>query len=155
MDILLQIKAPLLVQIGVLETLGTVFLCYALAVVNGHVPEWLPMISDCAVYPPEKYPFRLGLLVAAMFIVLETVFVYSANVETLKNRSCLAAGVIASITLAIVSVVNEQENDSIHSGTSIIKDSCHLYNLVEISILNNNIINEPMVVVCQFPTFAN
>ena len=120
MDILLTIKGPLLVQIGVLETLGTIFLCYTLAVVNGHVPEWLPMISDCAVYSPEKYPFRLGLMVAAVFLGLETVFMYSANAEKLMNKFCLATGVLASVAMAIASVVNEEENDSIHSGTRVV-----------------------------------
>ena len=41
------------IQTGVFG-ISTIAICYTLFVVLGHGPAWLPMISDCAVTPPEK-----------------------------------------------------------------------------------------------------
>ena len=64
MNVLGSVRVSTLIHIAAVETLATILVCYGLAVKYGHVKPWLPMISDCAVYSPEKYPFRFGLLLS-------------------------------------------------------------------------------------------
>lgn len=114
--IISQFPANVLIHTGVLETAGTILLCYGLAVGFGHVPAWLPMISDCAVQSPEKYPFRLGLVIGASLLALEVLCVYMADKSYSRNKFCLVVGVAASTGLGIVGVVNEKECDPVHSS---------------------------------------
>ena len=58
MKVLTQVPVNLFIHVSALVITVTIFLCYGIAVALGHVKAWLPMISDCAVLPPEKYPFR-------------------------------------------------------------------------------------------------
>ena len=116
MDILHSWPASKLIRVGVLEVLGTVLLCYVLAVVNGHVPVWLPFISDCGIYPPEKYPFRLGLVLGAALVAVQVLTLYYAERAFSKSRLCLVLGLVASAGLAVVAVVNSQEDDTIHTS---------------------------------------
>ena len=106
----------LITHFGALETLGTIFLCYILAVSLGHVQAWLPMISDCAVESPERYPFRIGILVGALVIGFNTVVFYKADRAFSNSKLCLFLGVVGSVGLSIVAVVNEKENNSVHSS---------------------------------------
>ena len=94
--------------------LFTILLCYILAVVNGHVPVWLPMISDCGVYAPEKYLFRLGFVVGASLMAFQVVITYNVNKSSALAKPMAVIAVIASAGLAILSVVNEVENGRIH-----------------------------------------
>ncbi len=114
MKILGSIPAVALIHAGIIEVLFTVIFCYILAVVNGHVPIWLPMISDCAVYPPEKYPFRMGVVIGASFLALHAVICYYANNKSTLTSSMAAMAVIASTGLAVVGVVNEDEDGNVH-----------------------------------------
>ena len=119
MDVIIgKVKATLFVHLAVLEILGTIFLCYGTAVVLGHVPAWLPMISDCAVSAPEKYPFRLGLVTGAILLEVVVVLVYNADKGFSNNKKCLVFGSVASFALGVVGSVNEQENNTVHSGES-------------------------------------
>lgn len=58
MKVLSQVPVNVFIHVSALVITLTIFLCYGIAVGLGHVKAWLPMISDCAVLPPEKYPFR-------------------------------------------------------------------------------------------------
>ena len=102
--------------LAVFETLGTILLCYSIAVTEGHVPAWLPMISDCAVLAPEKYPFRLGLISGALLMEVEILLAYFSNKGYSNNNLSLIAGSIAAVGLGVVGAINEQENNTIHSG---------------------------------------
>lgn len=113
MNMLGSVRISTLIHAGAVETLATILCCYVVAVTQGHVQPWLPMISDCAVYPPEKYPFRFGLGLSSFCIGVQTVAV---NVVKGYSKVSLVLGLLASISLGIVSVVNEEENDSVHSG---------------------------------------
>lgn len=116
MQVLAKLPVTVLVHAAALETLATIFLCYGLAVGLGHVPAWLPMISDCAVYSPEKYPFRLGIVVSAVLIAIQVVMTYNADRPYSNSKASLTVGLVASLGLAIVGVVNEQECNPVHSG---------------------------------------
>ena len=101
---------------GASVILTTIFVCYGVAVYLGHVPAWLPMISDCAVLPPEKYFFRLGMVTGAIFLAIDSKLIYHADKSFTYSKTCLILGIIASIGLSIVGVVNEKENNTIHSS---------------------------------------
>ena len=123
MAVVSSIHMVVVTHAGALITLGTVLLCYTIAVSLGHVPAWLPMISDCAVDPPEKYIFRLGIVTGAMILALNTVVVYQADRAFSNSKLSLILGVVACTCLAIVGVVNEKENNDLHSGSTIILDT--------------------------------
>lgn len=108
-----SIRVSTLIHIGAVETLAIIFVCYGIAVSHGHVKPWLPMISDCAVYAPEKYPFRIGLALSSFLLCVQVVLVHLAQEH---SGVSLFLGVLASLGLAIVSAVNEDENTKVHGG---------------------------------------
>lgn len=118
MEILAKLPASVLVHVGVIETISTVLLCYALAVVNGHVPIWLPMISDCAIEAPEKYPFRLGIIIGGFLLALQSVVTYNANKTSQLATTKVVLAIIASAGLAVVGAVNSKEDNTVHSCKS-------------------------------------
>ncbi len=115
-NILGKISVTAFVHVGAITILFTILLCYSLAVSNGHVKPWLPMISDCAVLSPEKYPFRLGLAVSSMLLSVEVVIIYNANMVYSRNKLSLFLGLVATFCLGVVSAVNEVEDNPVHSG---------------------------------------
>ena len=118
--IISKFPANILIHAGALEVAGTILLCYALAVLFGHVPAWLPMISDCAVQSPEKYLFRLGIVLGASLLAYEVIFVYLADKSYSRNEFCLVIGVAASTGLGVVGVVNEKEWYLVHTGKRLL-----------------------------------
>eukprot|EP00163_Fabomonas_tropica_P019106 TRINITY_DN3357_c0_g1_i3.p2 TRINITY_DN3357_c0_g1~~TRINITY_DN3357_c0_g1_i3.p2 ORF type:complete len:392 (+),score=104.41 TRINITY_DN3357_c0_g1_i3:325-1500(+) len=101
-----------------------ILLCYGLAVMLGHVPIFLPMISDCGVHPPELYIFRFVLIPTAMYIMrvkyLAKDFIKSAVPLTpTDDRAATIAG-IAAVCLGIVGAVNEKEDNDIHTTAAVI-----------------------------------
>ena len=110
---------PSIIIAASVSTFGTILLCYGLAVGLGHVPAWLPFISDCAVEAPEKYPFRMGIVVGAFLLGFEVVAVYNSDRKFSKDKTCLYLGCIASFGLAVVGVVNEKEDNFIHTCESL------------------------------------
>ena len=119
-NIISKVRATTFIHIATLEVTGSIFLCYGLAVANGHVPAWLPMISDCAVEAPEKYPFRLGIIVGAILMMVQVILAYYSETNFSMNRLCLILGLLASSGLGIVGAVNEKENNTLHSGNEIL-----------------------------------
>ena len=103
--------------------LCTVVLCYTLAVSFKHVKPWLPMFSDCAVMSPEMFPFRFGVLTTAMLMGCESVVIFLAAAP--RSRSALWLGVLASLCLGVVAVVNMKEAPKVHSGTCISILNCN------------------------------
>ena len=101
---------------GATIVLATIFTCYGIAVSLGHVPVWLPMISDCAVYAPEKYLFRLGLVTGSIFLHVESILLYNADKAFSNSRLSMMLSLISSFGMGIVAVVNEKENNTIHTG---------------------------------------
>lgn len=99
--------------------LSTILGCYGLAVGLGHVPAWLPMISDCAVEAPERYPFRMGLVIGSFLLGFEVIAVYNSDRKFSKDKVCLYLGCIASFCLGVVGVVNEKEDNTIHSTAAV------------------------------------
>lgn len=116
MIVLGKISVNLFIHFGALVFLGTILLCYILAVSLHHVPAWLPMISDCAVLAPEKYPFRWGFMVGSTLLGVQSLLIYGADKPYSKSKLALFTGVVAAFCLSVVGVVNEEEDNTIHSG---------------------------------------
>ncbi|XP_065828884.1 DNA damage-regulated autophagy modulator protein 1-like [Oscarella lobularis] len=114
-----SISVNTITYVTVAITTGTVLLCYALAVGLGHVPAWLPLISDCAVEAPEKYPFRIGVIFGAVALFANVVLVYWAFPSFSYRRTSTAFGLAASVAFAIVGAINEKENDVAHSTSAV------------------------------------
>lgn len=118
-NILAKTNAPTPIHFGILSTLTTILICYGLAVINDHVPAWLPMISDCGIDAPERYLFRVGLVIAALLLGLDVILSYGAGIGS-KNKLCLISGLVSSVGLAIVAVVNLKENVYIHASMNML-----------------------------------
>jgi len=111
----------------------SILLCYFIAVSQGHVPIWLPMISDCAVYPPESYFFRGGLISSAVLLNVVSVlmlcfkkcaqFRMSDPPETnygTFDTVAYAFATIATLGLITVGSVNEDEDLKIHGTGAVL-----------------------------------
>ena len=109
-------KEPLRLWViqGASVILSTLFVCYGIAVYLGHVPAWLPVISDCGALPPEKYVFRLGLVTGAVFLAIESKLIYHAEKSFTCVKLQLLLEVTAALALSIVGVVDEKDNATIH-----------------------------------------
>lgn len=110
---LAKVTAPFLIHFTVLEIAGVIILCYSLALSYGHVPAWLPMISDCAVLPPEKYPFRLGFVAGSLLLGVNVIIVHFSYAS---SKYSLSIGMLSCFGLSVVAVVNEAEDNTIHSS---------------------------------------
>lgn len=118
MNVLGQVKVSWLIHFNALLGLGTFLLCYSLAQIYGHVSLWpVPMISDCAVRSPEKFPFRLGIVTTALLMGLISVLIFLSSVS--RSKIAVVLGVLGSLPLAVVGVVNEEEASKVHSGRPI------------------------------------
>jgi len=81
-------------------------------------------ISDCAVYAPEKYLFRLGIVTGSIFVHAESFLLYNADKAFSNSKLSMMFSLLASMGLAVVGVVNEKENDTVHTGTHLASISC-------------------------------
>ncbi len=113
MKILGKFTARTLIHFGAIEMSFTILLCYALAVANHHVKPWLPTISDCGEHPPEQYPFRFGIMVGAMLLLIEAISLHAAK---MSSSLTYILGVVASLCLGVVAVVASNEDNTVHSG---------------------------------------
>lgn len=95
---------------------NTCIVCYIVAVGLGHVPAWLPMISDCAVQSPEKYMFRVGVISGATCLLANMVMVYNAFPDFYFRKCTLALAVLAAVGMSICGAVDEKENPAVHDG---------------------------------------
>lgn len=128
MNVLGQVKVSWVIHFNAILGLGTLLLCYSLAMGYGHVSLWpVPMISDCAVYSPEKFPFRLGIVTTALLMSLISILVFLSGAS--RSKVALVLGVVGPLLLAVVGVVNEKEASKVHSGNGS-KQQPHPHNYV-------------------------
>jgi len=131
MEVLLEVKAKYLAYVSSILALATIFVCYILAVSQGNVPVWLPMISDCAIFPPEEYIFRVGIILSAALLNLNSVLMlfYQHNAKiggaTCFDKVTLSLATLGCAGLMVVGAVNEKENNTIHSTGAIIFFVCY------------------------------
>jgi len=125
------VNAKSITKLACTAALGTLFLCYIIAVTQGHVPVWLPMLSACAIYPPESYFFRMGLISSAVLLNIVSLLMlcyrnlscFNKDPETSYgtfDKVAYIFATIASIGLGIVGAVNEVEDGFIHGTGAVL-----------------------------------
>jgi len=87
----------------------------------GHIP----MISDCAVLAPERYIFRAGIVTSSNGMFLVCVLLYSlmrllGKDPTKSQQVMLALSFFASLALTGVGVINEKEDNPVHTTCAVI-----------------------------------
>ena len=102
---------------GALEMTAVIFLCYGLAIKEGHEKPFLPTISACGDRPPEVYIFRLGVAVGSVLIAVASLAIYSSDKPYSGSVVNLIVGLVAAFGLGVVAVVSDREVDSVHTGT--------------------------------------
>jgi len=121
-----EVQARTATILGGITASLTIISCYLSAVILGHAPIWLPMISDCAVKPPEMYVFRVGMISAALLLQFNSIqMIFFLNSEKFGGRKVSdTLGVwlasIACLGLAIVGAVNQDENKTLHGASAVI-----------------------------------
>jgi len=144
--VLWHIKARFLSILASTFSLATIFGCYLIAVGQGHVPAWLPMISDCAVYPPESYFFRIGIILGAGLLVSNCILMLlfrkdiapeeekkrtgSGNQIDFFDKFSFTLAFIGCSGLATVGAVNEVENTKVHGAAAVAFFACFLIYMV-------------------------
>ncbi len=118
MSILGEVPVRVLLHVGAIEVASVIFICYGLAVSEGHVKPWLPTISACGDYPPEDYVFRYGLVVCACLLAVEALALYTSDKPFGKSKFCLTLGLVAAFCLGVVAVVSSIECDPVHTSTN-------------------------------------
>ena len=116
MDVLGKIPFKTLLYAGAFEMTAVIFVCYGLAVKEGHEKPFLPTISACGDRPPEVFIFRLGVAVGSALIAIATLAIYSSNKPYSRSLVNLTVGLVAALGLGIVAVVSDREVDSVHTG---------------------------------------
>ena len=120
---LCKLPVPLIYTITAIETLVTLLGCYAIAVACGHVRRpWLPMISDCGIKSPEKYLFRLGIMLGSILMSGEMVLVYYSGKPYSKSKFSLVTATVGSFCLAVSAVISKKKCNRVHGGNLILKD---------------------------------
>lgn len=116
MAVLNQIPLKILIHTTAIEMLLTILTCYTMAVYDGHVQPWLPTISECGVYPPEKYFFRYGFVIGACLMAVQGVATYYALKSWAKSKTYLFLVSVASFCLGLVGVVSMKEDGAVHNS---------------------------------------
>jgi len=117
----------------------TILTCYGLAVFLGHAPAWLPMISDCALLPPEMFLFRIGMISAALLLNINSLlmFFYLNSQEFGKRKTSDSVGMvivsIGCLGLAMVGAINEKENNSVHGISAVTFFVCYIIYMITIT----------------------
>ena len=132
------LSAQCVFRVCVYMWVSTIIVCYITAVSLGHVPAWLPMISDCAVSAPEKYVFRLGFISGANWLFASSLLYYlffrahaSGGADAgagagaggalgwrvkfgIPPIASLVLAFLAAVSVAVVGAVSERENGKLH-----------------------------------------
>ncbi|XP_011406556.2 PREDICTED: transmembrane protein 150A-like [Amphimedon queenslandica] len=111
-----MVSLSFLLKLGVIQALLTVIVSYILG--RTHIDS-IPMISDCGMYKPERYVFRLGSVSAAMLMGVASVGVYTSSSQY-RNKVALCLAVTGSIGLGVLGSVNIMENWTLHTVSAII-----------------------------------
>jgi len=141
MDYLWRLKATSFTKFSVILCFSTLISCYVIAVALGHVKPWLPMISDCAVDPPEKYIFRLGIIPGAWLLNINSLmmlyYVHTGYFQlqgTCFDKFAYALVSLGTSGMTIVGACNEDENNTLHTIGAVIFFVCYQIYIMIITI---------------------
>ena len=116
MAVLGKVSNKTLIHFGSLESLFTILICYIIAVLEGHVKPWLPTISACGDTPPEQFVFRYGILTGGLILVVLALYIYTADFPFSRDMINLTMGVVAGLSLGVVAICADNEDDYVHRG---------------------------------------
>ena len=116
MVVLGKIPGKLLIHVGALVLMGTIIICYVIAVADGHVVPWLPTISECGENPPEQYVFRYGIHTGALLLVVLALYIYAVDFPFSHDTLNLVSGVVSGLCLGVVAICASNENNTLHSS---------------------------------------
>ena len=114
MERLSRVSLSFIIRVGVVHSILTVMICYIIAITKDHV-DIIPMISDCGVMKPERYFFRFGTAVAAAILAITSVGIYLSK-SAYQSKLALTLSLLASLSLAVVGIVSQVENWTVHTG---------------------------------------
>ena len=129
-------SASLLSYMSSIVSGSVILICYLIAVYNGHVHPWLPMISSCGVKSPEKYIFTIGLTISSMLLFLNSLlFYFYLNTKSLDGRKdtdklALLFSFISSIGLMVLATANAVDDTSIHIPAAFVFFTFHLFFMI-------------------------
>jgi len=114
-----KINATSIIKASFYLSTITILVCYIISVAQGHVEPWLPMISDCFVYPPSSYISRFGMTASALLLALNQLLIYFYLRSSRGGRQSGSSisywvGGLGALGLCGVAAVNEDENGLIH-----------------------------------------
>lgn len=118
MAVLGKLSGKTLIHFGAAEMLGTILICYIIAVLEGHVKPWLPTISACGEHPPEEYIFRYGIVSGALLLVVLAVYIYTADFPFSRDMANVTMGVVGGLALGVVGVCAANEDNLVHTSES-------------------------------------
>jgi hypothetical protein len=127
-----RFNASFFTYISSLFSIGTILICYLISVYNGNVHIWLPMISSCGVYRPEKYIFTIGLILSGVALFINSVlFYFYLNTYTLGGRKgidilALFFSFVSSLGLFFVATANAVDDPVVHIPAAFIFFGFHL-----------------------------
>lgn len=114
MVVLSRVAIPLLLRLGSLLIVAVVLTCYGLAVSEGHVPAWLPTISDCGDDPPEKFVFTYGMTLVAALLLLESFLMYGGDKPYSGSLLILVTSSVAAFFLGVIGCVCSKCDSPVH-----------------------------------------
>ena len=114
MVVLSRIAIRSLLRLGSLLIVAVILTCYGLAVSEGHVPAWLPTISDCGDKPPEKFIFTYGMTVVAALLFLESFLMYGGDKPYSGSLLILVTSSVAAFFLGMIGCVCSTCDSPIH-----------------------------------------
>jgi len=145
-----RIEVSTLLRALLLFSWGSLVLCYVITVSLGHMPVFLPMISDCFVYAPEKYVSRLAVVTfggVGMGSSVVIIHIYLRNysvqaegvlgaVVSAVNWFSFALGIIGSCGLAGVGAVPENDGDgSLHVALATTFFMCFAFQMLTVTAM--------------------
>ncbi len=113
MKIIGKISAKRFVSTGITGVVLTILFCYSLAVGLHHRKPWLPTISECGDKPPEQYFFRWGMMMGAVVLIVHSVLL---DIAQWSSKVTFYLGLVAGLCLSGVSVVGDNEDNTVHSS---------------------------------------
>ncbi|XP_065198122.1 DNA damage-regulated autophagy modulator protein 1-like [Sycon ciliatum] len=129
-----SMSAKIITYFTVILTTTTILVSYVTAASLHHVPAFLPMISDCAVKAPEMYLFRYGLLVAASSLAVNVLVIHAATKSTYSlPHATMVSGFLASFGLGLLTSVNEDESNPVHTTGAVMFFLCYEFVMLVIS----------------------
>mmetsp|Transcript_5006 Transcript_5006/g.5440 ORF Transcript_5006/g.5440 Transcript_5006/m.5440 type:complete len:238 (+) Transcript_5006:96-809(+) len=127
MQVVSQIKAKYIAILGPTAATFCILLCYGIAIYQGHVKPWLPMISWCYEIAPGSYISRFFMISSAVLLNINSVLVLSLlnsramfGGARVTDRYAYYMVTLGCIGLGMVGSISDKENNPVHSAAALV-----------------------------------